>query len=183
MFGTKTPLVSQQDFRSGLDYARGGARLPGSPLHGDMHWRGVAQQGLLVSDLCGLGREGRAVAALFGLFHDCRRENDGFDPEHGPRGAEAFLQWSMDIDMPAAVRRAVRASIEDHDGGETTTRKLVGLGWDADRSLLGRVGIHPDADFFSCVRGETFDTLVAAGWHANREPPTWDQIWTGAFER
>ena len=36
-----------------------------------------------------------------------------------------------------------------HDGGTVSSNALIGACWDADRSLLGRVGITPHPRYFS----------------------------------
>ena len=59
------------------------ARL--SSLHGPEHWRRVERNGLL---LCADTSANQDIVRLFALFHDSRRINDGWDPEHGARGAE-----------------------------------------------------------------------------------------------
>lgn len=174
-------MLSNQAFLEAVDFAISGASHYTSLLHGDDHWRAVASQGLLISEMCNLGQAGRTTAALFGLFHDCRRENDDWDPEHGLRGASAFSSCPALAHLPEGLRDALSESMKLHDGGETTDDPLVGLGWDADRSTLGRVGIVPSFAFFSCVEASDFDRLIVAGAAATRAPMSWDDIWAAAF--
>src|SRR5690242_10780390 len=54
-------------------------------VHGPVHWRRVERNGLLLSTRTGADI---IVVRLFALFHDSRRENDGWDDGHGARGAE-----------------------------------------------------------------------------------------------
>ena len=57
----------------------------GSLIHGPDHWRRVERNGLLLATRTGADV---TVVRLFALFHDSRRENDGWDKGHGARGAE-----------------------------------------------------------------------------------------------
>ncbi len=86
-------MISHNQWKSAVELALGGTLLAESEYHGEDHWRAVASQGLLIAEICDLGSKGRAVAALFGLFHDSRRINDDHDPEHGYRAALAFCDW------------------------------------------------------------------------------------------
>ena len=53
-------------------------------IHGHQHWRRVGEMGIDLAHEEGVSRH---VALLFAILHDCRRENDGHDPGHGPRAA------------------------------------------------------------------------------------------------
>src|SRR3954470_15464079 len=57
---------------------------PAHSVHGPDHWRRVERNGLLLATRTGAEI---AVVRLFALFHDSRRENDGWDDGHGARGA------------------------------------------------------------------------------------------------
>lgn len=83
MIWGRGPAVSDWDRL--LAEARDGAVLAHEPMHGELHWRGVAWAGLRIAEL----REGLRpdVMVAFGLLHDCRRETDDWDPEHGDRAA------------------------------------------------------------------------------------------------
>ena len=64
-------------------------------IHGPSHWRRVLDFGLLIGKTSGADLN---VVRLFALFHDCCRLNDGFDPEHGARGA-AYAQQLRGIEF------------------------------------------------------------------------------------
>jgi uncharacterized protein len=53
-------------------------------VHGPSHWRRVERNGLLIGTRSGAVEE---VVRLFAVFHDSRREHDGWDNTHGSRGA------------------------------------------------------------------------------------------------
>lgn len=178
-----TPQLDKSTWDAAVDFAITGSLFPESKLHGEDHWRAVATQGLRLADQQGLGPTARAAAALFGLFHDCRRLNDDWDPEHGRRGAEACLEFLSDQRFPKGLIETLAESMVLHDGGQTTDNPLMGLGWDADRSVLTRVGITPSYAFFSVVRPEDFDGFVESGYAATRTPLSWDEIHAAAFTR
>ena len=56
-----------------------------SELHGITHWKQVESNGLLLASETGADI---VVVRLFSLFHDSKRADDGYDEEHGARGAE-----------------------------------------------------------------------------------------------
>ncbi|MBB5033033.1 HD domain-containing protein [Prosthecobacter vanneervenii] len=53
--------------------------------HGPDHWRRVERNGCILAARTGAKVH---VVRLFALFHDSRRENEGWDPGHGERGAD-----------------------------------------------------------------------------------------------
>src|SRR3954447_7562567 len=59
--------------------------LHASYIHGDQHWRAVAETGLRL--LPETPKADALVVFLFSLFHDAARENEMADPEHGRRAA------------------------------------------------------------------------------------------------
>ncbi len=176
-------MISKSEWDRAVDFALRGTQFADSVFHGEDHWRAVASQGISLAHACKLGPHGLAAGALFGLFHDCRRENDGYDPEHGLRAAKALANWAEESSISATLHDELLHSLILHDNGQVTKDLTVGLGWDADRSTLGRVGIAPDYKFFSCVSQTDFDTFIAAGETATAAPPSWDEIYTRAFVR
>lgn len=173
--------LSRSEWQEACAFAVEGALMPNSQLHGQDHWRAVATQGLRLAEIANLGQAGRTTAALFGLFHDCRRENDDWDPEHGHRGAEALRESPIFSNISFDLGRKITRSMAFHDGGDTTDEPLVGLGWDADRSTLGRVDIIPAIGFFSVIPHDRFIEFIEAGAQATRSPMSWDEIYEAAF--
>jgi hypothetical protein len=108
-----------------------------SAVHGEQHWWCVAATGLdLAAGVPGADRE---LTLLFGLLHDTRRENDSYDPEHGPR------------------------AMDQHTLGLRSDDPTVGVCWDADRLHLPRVGTTLDpARFSTSVALGTEQVLRAA---------------------
>ena len=111
-------------------------------LHGPEHWRRVERNGLLLCEHTGANER---VVRLFALFHDSRRINEGWDPEHGARGAEyaadlrgkAFQLGDDEFEL-------LRYACVWHTEGTSHDDATIATCWDADRLDLGRVGIVPD---------------------------------------
>ena len=56
-----------------------------SHLHGLTHWQTVEKYGLYLAKY---SKADVSVVSLFAYFHDCKRENEDYEPKHGYRGAE-----------------------------------------------------------------------------------------------
>jgi uncharacterized protein len=120
-------------------------------VHGPDHWRRVERNGLLLATRTGADVE---VVRLFALFHDSRRENDGWDRGHGARGAEYATclrgtEYTVSDDQFALLHYACvwHTDAKHHDN------PTIGTCWDADRLDLGRVGVIPSPRFMSTEFG------------------------------
>jgi uncharacterized protein len=116
-------------------------------IHGPPHWARVEQFGLRLCETTGADR---LVVRLFSIFHDCRRESDGLDPDHGSRGAEQARRlrgtlFELDDERFALLCEACG----HHTDGKISTDPTIGTCWDADRLDLPRVGIIPDPKMLS----------------------------------
>lgn len=151
-----------------------------STLHGEQHWRAVADAGVEIA-LHGGGCPKLALA--FGMIHDCQRLNDDWDPLHGTRAARWAKRSRHAKNLLGADSLALLVKACDgHDGGRTTKSAAIGACWDADRINLWRVGIEPDNKFFSVLRGEKFNEMKGryrTGWST---PPEWDEIIAKALQ-
>ena len=125
---------------------------PWYSVHGPDHWRRVERNGLLLATRTGADRE---VVRLFALFHDSRRENEGWDREHGARAA-VFAGQLRGVAYQFADERfeLLRYACEWHTDGEPHDDPTIGTCWDADRLDLGRVGIIPEAKYMSTAFGK-----------------------------
>jgi uncharacterized protein len=142
-------------------------------IHGDAHWRRVGEAGLFLAEREGVSTH---VVLLFAIFHDCRRENDGHDPEHGPRAAALAEQighepLGLSVEELAALAHAMR----EHDRGRVTGDALVGACWDSDRLDLPRVGITPDPRLLSTGTARDRHTIARFA-DFRREPKTWEAL-------
>lgn len=139
-------LAEDQQLNHGLD--------PAEPIHGTHHWINVAQiAGAIAhqenSDVLG--------AQAFGLLHDCCRENDNHDPQHGPRAAQ-WIRSHKEIKRILGRERAAAVALacEIHTLRITTKDPFCGACLDADRITLHRVGITPNPFLFSTETGKKF---------------------------
>ena len=120
------------------------SKLFGSSIHGLKHWRAVERNGLYLSDFTGADKK---VVSLFAYFHDCMRENDWIDPEHGPRGAEFALKHANLLQLTDSQLKVLVRACRGHTHGTKSLCKTVATCWDADRLDIGRGGITPDAKY------------------------------------
>jgi uncharacterized protein len=115
--------------------------LPLDGIHGEAHWARVCENGLRLAQQTGADPE---ILELFAYLHDVRREDDGWDPEHGSRSAEFVrsLQGSL-LTLPEKSLRLLVHACAYHSAGLTEGDITVQTCWDADRLDLGRIGIRP----------------------------------------
>jgi uncharacterized protein len=145
-----------------------------SVVHGEAHWRCVTASGLALAAETGADTD---VVFLFGLLHDTRRENDAYDPEHGPRGA-AFareLQGEGVIALDPPRLELLCTAIEHHTRGETSDEPTVGTCWDADRLHLPRCGIDVDTRLLSTADARS-DGRIGAAAVLRDAPPSWAEL-------
>jgi len=102
------------------------------------------------------------IVELFAVFHDSQRINEGFDDNHGRRGAQLAgelhgIQYELDDGDMELVLRACELHTEGYLEGDITVQTC----WDADRLDLGRVGITPREEKL-CTDGARDPDLL--GW-------------------
>jgi uncharacterized protein len=120
-------------------------------VHGPDHWRRVERNGCILAARSGANIN---VVRLFALFHDSRRENDGWDPDHGKRGAElASSMRGRHFDLPDKDFELLHYACIWHTDEERHEDSTIGTCWDADRLDLGRVGMIPDPHYMSTSFG------------------------------
>ncbi|MDX2194051.1 MAG: hypothetical protein NW201_11890 [Gemmatimonadales bacterium] len=128
-------------------------------LHGPSHWARVERHGMLLAERSGADR---LVVRLFALFHDSCREDEGRDPEHGPRGAAlaASLRGTL-YELDDARFALLHEACRIHNGAGPHADPTIGTCLDADRLDLWRVGITPDPTLMSTDHGRE---LAARRW-------------------
>jgi len=111
-------------------------------IHGEAHWARVCENGLHLAQRTGADVE---IVELFAYLHDCKRQHDGWDQEHGHRAAEfaRTLDGSMLV-LPARKLERLIYACTHHSDGLTEADVTVQTCWDADRLDLGRIGTVPD---------------------------------------
>lgn len=108
--------------------------------HGPRHWEQVEKNAVMLGEhTLGCDME---VARLFALLHDCKRRNEGKDPEHGARAAEFAQELSARglLGLDAARLATLKHAMIHHNGGQVSSDPTIGVCWDADRLDLPRVG-------------------------------------------
>ena len=145
-------------------------------LHGEAHWLAVATTGL---DLAAETGADPQIVFAFGLLHDTRRENDSYDPGHGPRAAVFARKLHSDGDLLLDEGRLelLCLALELHADGQVSAHPTVGTCWDADRLHLTRLGPRfvLDPALLSTDAGRTLDAQAAA--LARRELPlSWERL-------
>lgn len=120
-------------------------RLDIDGIHGLSHWSKVLVNGLRLSETTGANNK---VVIAFALLHDCQRDNDGYDPNHGLRGAEfgSLLRHKMPSISDLEFELFYQAA-KDHSDGYVEADVTIQTCWDADRLDLFRVGIRPDPQY------------------------------------
>jgi len=169
---TTTETLPWADLDGVLDAVVARATNLGSRIHGPVHWHSVAVASLYLLE-AGETAD-RALVFLFALLHDAMREDDGYDLGHGPRAAEllAELRQHRLLVMDEARGALLHTALRDHAFGHTSDDPTIGLCWDSDRLDLGRVGIVPDAAFFSTGAARRL-AMAAQRLRWADEPPDW----------
>lgn len=119
--------------------------------HGPAHWRRVERNALLLTTR---SNADSVVVRLFAVFHDARRENEGTDPQHGPRGAQlARRMRGQHFDLNDAAFEKLIHACRWHTHEQQNDDPTIGTCFDADRLDLGRVGIIPEPEYMSTEFG------------------------------
>jgi uncharacterized protein len=143
--------VTDSDFDNLWQHVAAQFHDPEYSVHGPGHWRRVERNGLLIATRSGADV---IVVRLFALFHDSRRENDGWDHGHGARGAQyAALLRGVNFELPDEQFDLLHYACTWHTDGHHHDDPTIATCWDADRLDLGRVGIIPSPEFMSTEFG------------------------------
>ena len=139
--------------------------LSSMSVHGPVHWRQVESNAL---QLAGHNGADETLVRLFAVYHDAKRENDGYDPQHGYRAAELMLEhlrqevFTLDEkDVDSLVY-----ALQLHNDGKTSDDLVIGTCWDADRMDLPRVAIKIEPAYMSTKLGKAFASVGAKAFQA-----------------
>lgn len=155
-----------------LRAARDQFRLNPVGEHGAAHWGRVAFHARELARLEGVDP---TVPLLFAWLHDCCRENEWEDPDHGPRAAAFVGQLHENGQMPLDRRslNLLQKAIAEHSEGYTTGPAVVRVCWDADRLDLGRVGIRPNPRYLCTESGRDLARIHQAyRWSLGGQKPS-----------
>ena len=142
---------------------RGQFRLDWTGIHGAAHWARVRYHGVWLARQ--LGADVR-IPSIFAVLHDSQRQNDGHDPQHGPRAAE-YAAWARKrglFELDDAAFELLKIACIGHSDGHTQAYVSVQVCWDADRLDLGRVGIYPDSRRL-CTSPAKHAGVIERAWH------------------
>jgi len=142
----------QTDFLALWKLASEAFKLDLGSIHGLNHWNRVEGFALQMAKINGADQE---IARIFAIIHDCKRENENYDPQHGLRAA-ILAREINDTGLFLNENRLeiLCFALENHDKGEISNDATIGTCWDADRLDLGRVGVAPKLQFFSTGAGK-----------------------------
>jgi uncharacterized protein len=122
-----------------------------SPIHGISHWETVERNGHYLADFTGADKE---VISYFAYFHDCMRENDRRDPEHGLRAAQFAAKHRELIDLTELQFEQLIDACQGHTNAERPDCVTINTCWDADRLDLGRIGLPPNSEFLHSIEAK-----------------------------
>jgi len=125
--------------------------------HGYDHWKRVLANGNFIATHLKLNQD---FVHHFAWLHDCCRENESIDPDHGSRAAKfAMTLYKKEITFPMKLFDRLLYSLTYHNKGMTSDDMLIGTCWDADRLELGRAGIYPDPRYMSTSIGKSEELI------------------------
>ena len=105
-------------------------KLPPMGIHGVFHWMAVYRNALLMDP----SPEHDHYYWSFAVLHDCCRDDDGADAEHGYRASRVIDSY----DMQHAIR------LHSHVTDDKMAPRWVRICWDADALDIVRLGIKID---------------------------------------
>jgi uncharacterized protein len=116
-------------------------KLADDSVHGIDHWLEVLKNGL---NIIKTNNADETVVTLFAIFHDCCRNTEKNDYEHGLR-AWNYIE-SLNFDLTDEQKQLLKEAIINHNLNIISSDPTIGACWDADRLDLPRVGeiLHPD---------------------------------------
>jgi uncharacterized protein len=122
-------------------------------IHGPRHWFKVEMNGLYIADR--MPDVDRLVVRLFAMFHDCKRQDELIDPEHGQRAAHFIKDNIKKFSLLSFDQKDLLIyACAWHNDGQISSDSTIGACWDADRLDLIRVNIYPDPGKLSTEVGK-----------------------------
>jgi len=150
-----------------LNLVAGEYKLGWYGIHGFNHWVRVRDNGLKLAAITGAKT---AIVELFAFFHDCKRQDDIWDPDHGPRAAALLRKINKrHIKLSSADLDLLVIACRDHTYGFLEADITVQTCWDADRLDIGRVG---DAPLQAYLCTDAAKNLEMIKWAYQRSIPS-----------
>ena len=150
--------------------------LPWDGIHGLTHWARVMENGLLLAEQNGADKE---IAALFAVFHDCKRQNESKDDGHGKRGGDfaRAIRGNL-LNLSDDRFNLLYIACAGHTAGKTEGDITVRTCWDSDRLDLNRVKIKTNPDRLCTNEAKQADIIQWAEKRAkDRYSPEIVDIW------
>ena len=131
-----------------------------STIHGIDHWMRVLYNGRMLAKYTHANLN---VVELFAIIHDCQRDNDNYDLEHGRRAAEyVYAIRNYWLDINEQEMELLVEACKYHSDGLINADITVQTCWDADRLDLGRVGIKPIPERLCTEAAKKSEVIEAA---------------------
>jgi uncharacterized protein len=116
-----------------------------SEIHGRSHYANVMAAGLELAQHYHVNPK---ILKYFAYLHDSCRENENYDPWHGPRAADYVAKNKHLIDLGPDELVELQSACYYHTSAkpwDNTTYSIVEqICFDADRSDIGRIGVEVD---------------------------------------
>jgi hypothetical protein len=147
-------LTKSAKLRGFFDIGKDSFALGSRSMHGPWHWDKVLFNALeLARSTEGADKQ---VVELFAALHDCKRQNESDDPQHGPLAAEYVRELRSNgvIKLTNKQFDKLEYAIRHHDNGTISNDPTIGACWDADRLDLSRVGMVPNPSLLSTEAGK-----------------------------
>lgn len=155
-------MIKRPDIRRLLPVLLAQYLLNPGGIHGVPHWGRVLENGRRLAADTGADL---AVIELFALFHDACRRKDGYDPDHGPRGATLAWRMRVHTGLDDSQLSELVSACEFHTSGppaDASPTVLTCL--DADRLDISRVGMRTRPELlFTVAAREPRNIAWAAG--------------------
>lgn len=141
----KNGLITQSEYNERTKYFSTPEPGPIEQIHGREHSLRVIQNGMILSIFTGVNLK---VVQTFGNYHDCRRHNDGNDPEHGKRAADLLraIRRNAPTGLNDTEFEELCFACENHTSLHRSGNITIDTCFDADRLDLKRLGIKPDPE-------------------------------------
>lgn len=137
--------------------------LGNSTIHGKDHWMRVLHNGRMLAKDTGANLN---VVELFAIIHDCQRDNDDYDLEHGRKAAEYINEIWHKLNINQKETELLIEACKYHSDGLIESDITIQTCWDSDRLDLGRVGIKPSAEKLCTKVAKKNEVIEAAYWRS-----------------
>ena len=130
--------------------------------HGISHWNRVKELGRYLAKHTGADTK---VTDYFAYFHDLKRQNEDYDPQHGLRAAmlvkSLYEQGWNELSQVQLGQLVYACTFHSHPNAksEDVTIKTC---WDSDRLDLWRVGIKPDPFLLNTAKAKEPEVIEFA---------------------